>query len=242
MFRQLLSPSILIAFFITALLTGCTAARMQLPSDISAGASEMPVEGRKAFSFDESFSFGTYNILEVKRGWKETTAWGIFGFDSSHARQTYEFKIRSYDHQLMANCATDVDWKSMQSDNFLDTGGTMNWELSSALVFACTFTEEKSGNTWKLIMNQNTQNMVMDGVFTDNKLAILVKGTQKLSGSSLPLLDPTGYYFRKDEKSIGAVEVINNGAVWIDSSQPKAVQAALAGASGALMLYQDLKD
>lgn len=241
MFRQLLSPLTLTIIFAATVLGGCTAARMELPSNMPTSALEMPVEGRKAFSFNESFSFGSYDIFDVRRGWKTTTAWGIFGFDSSHAKQTYEFKMRNGGQQLIANCATDVNWKSIESANFLDTGGTMNFELRSDLVFACTFTEKKSGQIWKLIMNQDSQSIVMDGILTNKRLAISVEGTQKLSGSSMPLLDPTGYYFRKAGRVIGTAEVINSGAVRIDSRQPKAVQAALAGASAALLLYQDLK-
>jgi len=233
---------LLIPLTIAILISGCTTAHMALPSDMPAGITQMTVEGRKAFSFDESFSFGPYAIQDVQRGWRVKTAWGFLGFNSSHAKQTYEFEMKTGKKTWTANCATGVRWKDMNFGNFMDTGGTLNWELKSDLVFACTFARKKSGKTWKLAMNQGTEHIVMDGVLTDDKSSILVEGTQKLEGSSFPLLDPTGYYFRKNGKIVGAVEVINNGAVWIDATQSKEVQSALACASAALMLYKDLKE
>ena len=241
MFRQLFSPLTMTTLFVAALLVGCTAARMELPANMPASASEMPVEGRKAFKFNEPFSFGSYDIFDVQYGWKVTTAWGMFGFDSSQARQTFEFRMRSKDQEMIANCATGVNRQSIQSSNFLNTGGTMNFELHSSQVFAGGKILPIKKKIWILVMNQDTQSIVMDGILTNKSLGISVEGTQKLSGTSMPLLDPTGYYFRKAGKLIGSVEVINNGAVWIDSHQSKTVQTALAGASGALLLYQDLK-
>jgi hypothetical protein len=217
MLKKIVNPMSLSALLIAVSIGGCTAAHMELPANMPASASEMPVKGRKAFSFDESFSFGPYTVFDVQRGWRVTTAWGAFGFDSSKARETYEFKIRSGDRLVMANCATDVDWKSIEFGNFLNTGGVMNFELSSNLIFACTLTEKGSGQTWKLAMDQNMQSIVMNGVLANRNLAIAVEGTQKLSGSSMPLLDPAGYNFRKAGKVIGSVEVINSGTVWIDT-------------------------
>jgi hypothetical protein len=241
MLKQFLSPLGLTAFFVATMMGGCTTARMESPANMPATVSEMPVKGRMALKFDESFSFGSYDVFDVQRGWRVTTAWGAFGFDSSKARQTYEFKIKSRNQLLSAHCATDVKWRSMEFSNFLNSGGSMNFELNSDLVFACTFTEKKSGQMWRLVMNQDTQNIVMNGALTGRNFFVSVEGTQKLSGSSMPLLDPTGYYFRKAGKPIGSVEVINSGTVQIDSHQPNSVQSALAAASAALLLYQDLK-
>ncbi|MBU4603850.1 MAG: hypothetical protein KKH66_02990, partial [Proteobacteria bacterium] len=78
------------------------------------------------------------------------------------------------------------------------------------------------------------------GVLEGPKLTIQVQGTDKLEGTTIPLSEPTGYVFSVAGQlsgTVGAVQVINDGLLWLPDSPQ---QEAMAAASAALLLYQDI--
>ena len=55
-------------------------------------------------------------------------------------------------------------------------------------------------------------------------------------------LDVYGYEFLLNGKSIGAVQTVNNGRVWIDSSQSDDVKLALASVATGVLLRHNPKE
>ncbi|HOW97300.1 MAG TPA: hypothetical protein P5567_12525 [Kiritimatiellia bacterium] len=225
-----------------AFLAGCTMARMAVPPDLPASASAMPVEGRKTFSFDESFHFGGYRVESVRRGWTHSTAWRFLGFESGKAKQKYEFALKAAGGtSWKAHCATGVRWKEMEFENFLDSKGTLTWPLHSDTGFACTFEGGEGAPSWKLAMEQGADDLVLNGVLTDGTAVIRVEGIRKLKGTPIPLGEPSGFLFLGPDGLVGAVEVINNGTVWIAGDVSPELQSAVACTSASLLLYRALK-
>ena len=224
-------------------LVACTTARMARPPEFSASAVEMPVSGRQGFGFSESFRFGPYLVSDVNRGWRVTTSWGILGYGSSKSEQPFEFKLRAHDNAVrQAHCANGVRWKEMELNNFMDTGGDLEWELSSHALFTCEFSPPDMKKSWKMVMKQETENLVMDGVLGDGANRIFVKGTRELEGGAWPLTEATGYLFYLDQDLVGGVDVLNQGAVWMKKDLSADMRGAVAAAASALLLYRDLKD
>ncbi len=214
-----------------------------LPPELSASAVEMPVTGRQGFGLSESFSFGPYKVTDVHRGWRVTTAWGILGYGSSKSEQPFEFKIHAHaDAPWQAHCATGVRWTEMEFNNFMDTGGDLEWGLSSHALFTGEFSGPDKEKSWKMVMKQETQDRVVDGLLSDGALRISLKGTRKLAGTTLPLTEATGYLFFGDHGLVGAVDVLNQGSVWIAKDLPDPMRTALAAAVSALLLYRDLRE
>jgi len=223
-------------------LAACTTARMACPPELSAAAVEMPVTGRQGFGLSDLF-FGPYIVSDVHRGWRVTTAWGILGYGSSKSEQPFEFKLRVHGNAVwQAHCAAGVRWKEMEFNNFMDTGGVLEWELSSHALFTCEFSPPDKEKPWKMVMKQETQDLVMDGVLGDGVIRISVKGTRELAGGKWPLTEATGYLFYRDRDLLGAVDVLNQGAVWIKKELPDHTRRALAAAAAALLLNGDLRD
>jgi len=224
-------------------LVACTTARMARPPEFSASAVEMPVTGRQGFSLSESFRFGPYHVSDVHRGWRVTTSWGILGYGSSKSEQPFEFKLRAHDGAIWrAHCASGVRWKEMEFNNFMDTGGVLEWELSSHALFTCEFSLPDGKRPWRMVMKQETQDLVMDGLLGDGATRIFVKGTRELEGGAWPLTEATGYLFHRDQDLVGAVDVLNQGAVWMKKDLSADMRGAVAAAASALLLYRDLKD
>jgi hypothetical protein len=218
---------------------GCRTARFDVPSDLASQAPEWTVEGRQRFSFKEAISFGPFRTTDVDRSWTETTSWGAGWFSSSKAKQTYEFLLQETGGPVWeAQCATGVSRQDMRFDEVL--GGELEVELQANVYFACSFCQKGEKNVWRLAMSQPTSEMVLNGVLTDRKTRIQVQGSQKLQGSPIPIPDPSGYTFVLDGTLVGAVEVINKGAVWLRPTVDPEIRSVLATASTALLLYKNI--
>lgn len=203
----------------------------------------MPVTGRQGFGLSESFRFGPYHVSDVHRGWRVTTSWGILGYGSSKSEQPFEFRLSAHDVAIrQAHCATGVRWKEVKLNNFMDTGGALEWELSSHALFTCEFSLPDKKESWKIVMKQETRNLVMDGLLAHGATRIFVKETRELEGGAWPLTEATGYRFYRNQDLVGAVDVLNQGAVWMKKDLSSDMRGAVAAAASALLRYRDLKD
>ncbi|OQA24921.1 MAG: hypothetical protein BWY59_01978 [Verrucomicrobia bacterium ADurb.Bin345] len=224
-----------------ACLCGCTVARMAVDPSLAGGAQELPVQGRQGFVWNKPLEFGGFKVTDIDRGWLKRMKWDVFGLTGEKARQSYEFKIASGNGPAwQAKCATGINRKDLELDNFLNTGGSLKVELESDVLFACTFTAPRG--EWKLIMSQGTRQVVLNGILTDGSKQLLVEGTRELAGGAWPMMEPTGYHFLLNGRFVGAVEVLNAGAVWLDGSLDENTRMAVASASSALLLYREIHE
>ncbi|NCC50749.1 MAG: hypothetical protein EOM20_05975 [Spartobacteria bacterium] len=232
-----ISMGFLVGLTVVSILAGgCTTASMQVPSALQ-GVPVLAVTGRSAFRFNESFQFGPYAVTDVKRGWTSGSSWGLMGFRSTHKNQQYEFSLVAADAEWKAQCATRVSRKDLEQNLW---GGELTAQLDLDSAFICTLHSESTGATWKMLMSRKTGQAVMDGTLSDGVSSITVSGTRSLKGSSIELSTATGYTFEINGSVVAAVQVINNGAIWLVPSIPRETQDLLAAAATALILYDDI--
>jgi hypothetical protein len=65
-----------------------------------------------------------------------------------------------------------------------------------------------------------------------------IRSVHKFAGSSLPSGEPIGYEISRDGRTIGMVETINRGRVWLDPSLSEEEQGRLAAVATAVLLYE----
>ena len=221
-------------------LSGCQPAHMALPQDLQGESSELAVEGRFALIIKKSFQIGPYNVNNVHRGWTKGGGFSIAGYRSSEAKQEYEFSINEPDRTKWAvQCATVADWSQLEMEGFL--GGKLTAELTSKQQLVCTMTKNGGKKPSKLVMTQSADDTALNGVMTDGATQIDLSATHKLAETSFQVGEPTGYVFHIKGSPVGAVEVINQGTVWLNNSVTPEIRSALVVTSAVLLLYQDVK-
>jgi hypothetical protein len=237
----------LLLLFAGLSLGGCQVAHMALPQDLPGDSSELTVEGRHLLIFRDSIRFGPYRVTDIHRGWTKGKGFSIsFGtteYDSSEAKQKYEFSVSESDRATWdVRCATTADWSQLETDGFL--GGRFGIEFSSNKQLVCALKPEGGGRLSKLVMAQSASanQTALAGVMTDGAGRIDISATHRLDTTPLQVSMPTGYHFHVGGRPVGAVEVINKGTVWLDTSRTPATRSALAAASAVLLLYQDVKE
>ena len=241
---RLYHPVLALVVFSSLFIAACHPARMALPSEIDQSFDEWPVSERNYF-LDESFAFGPYSVAEVHRSWTTKISWGA-GMDQwmitdSHATQKYEFQISQHGSvEQGAKCATDVAWNQLDLENVLGKKSTFTWGLASDTSLVCSLMF-KGLPSWSLIAQQRTDDRSLSGIMTNREAEILVNATRELSGDSWPLTEAAGYLFTLSGRLIGAVEVINDGRIWVRKSESKEIQQAVASGAAALLLYREIR-
>jgi len=233
-----LAPFVLLAC-LALMLFACKEARMAVPTELTVATQAMKVEQTRIIGWDSPFDFGPYKVSDVHRGWTSATAWGFIVYESYRAEQSYEYKIANKGGKpWQCNCANNVNQQVLEG---MVGGGTLTWELGAGQSLACSL-KAPDGKLWKLALaGGGHSRAIMRGVLVGPKLSIQVKGTDQLEGSGIPLSETTGYVFSVQGNDasgpIGAVQVINNGILWLPVSPD---QDAMAAASAALLLYQNI--
>ena len=237
MTRRCLAFCLILLFAVSA--TACREAQMAAPVELATAIQPWKVEQTRVTGWDAPFNFGPYTVKDIKRGWTKSTAWGFIAYESYRANQSYEYRLATGQGKKAwrCNCAANVNQQVLES---MVGGGKLTWEMGAGQSLACSLRSPK-GILWRLVLAAGgASNAPMQGVLEGPKLTMQVRGTDQLEGSTIPLSEPTGYVFSiigPVSGTAGAVQVINNGLLWLPDSPQQGVMAA---ASAALLLYQDI--
>jgi hypothetical protein len=90
---------------------------------------------------------------------------------------------------------------------------------------------------WRMLIEESNDRP-MNGTLTTDDRAIHVVGTNRIAGGIVPVAGASGYEFRDGTTTVAAVEVINDGRVWIQTPRDEAL---LAAAAAGLLLLEDLR-
>ncbi len=220
-------------------LAACQPARMAVSPQLGQRTEALQVHGRQDFSLSERFSFGNYTVTSVDRGWTRQTSMKFLGLEYFRASQDIEFVVTHPNgEQWQGICAVGVDQHTWQAF-FPRSGSQFSIEYAGSESYVCGFHPPK-GRPWYLAMSRERPAHLMRGLLHDQRNSVSIAGTSELAETMLPLADPSGYRFFQGKQEIAAVDVINEGCVYLPRND-SSWHAPLAMASTALLLYNDLR-
>jgi hypothetical protein len=232
------SPLRCLAFLLLMPLAGCQSARMAVPADLEARADAYPCSGRGGFSLSEKFSFGPYEVFQVKRGWTRRTTWTLALYENAKARQQYEFSLQTPSGRIwQGQAATGVRRENLKSSI---AGGELTWGLEKNMEYLARLGLPDQPTAWTLTLAEKTADDVPRGVLTDGTRTYQIAGSRNLAGSSIPLMETAGFLLRDGNRLVAAVDLINAGSVFLDRHLPAETRDPLAAAAAALLLYRDI--
>lgn len=220
------------------LLSGCQSARMAIPAELESRSDVYPCIGRGGFTLSETFSFGPYQVVDVRRGWTRRVAWRILPYERTSARQQYEFTLLTPSGETWQGRAA----VGVRRENLKDTlaGGELTWGLERDVSVAVRFGLAGATHAWTLLLAEQTQDAVLNGILTNGQVSYRIDGTRNLAGTSIPLMENSGYFILDGARRIAAVDVVNAGSVLFARDLPPAQRPPLAAAAAALLLYRDI--
>lgn len=229
-----------VALAAVLVLPSCKVANMAMEPAFEQQAQELPVEGRKAFQPNGSFTIGGYTVANVNRGWKNAGGFSVLGYENIKMSQRYEFSLQSPSgSQWFAFGASRLQEKNLRSGKGITLAVGQNLEY-----FVTHFTSPESG-PWRLLTVDPGQYLLrkkFEGELSNGIELYKVVPVYKLEDSKLPSSDIAGYEFRKGEQRMAAVQVINNGKVWLAPDLSDDSRMVLLSAAASLLLYDKLHD
>lgn len=233
--------SMLRLFLALALVTPAFAklkeAAMRLPDNL-AGVERLPVQGRQGWKLLERLEFGGFAVHGVQRSLSKGGDLGLsvpgLAYEGSKRRQTFLFKLSGADSS---------PWRGAAATNLrrraLDVGFDIELRNKSGFM-ALLSPDARPDDIWTLDLTEKGERPLA-GTLSRNDEVIDVRGTNRLSGTFLPLGETSGYVFESRGKPVAAVEVINDGAVWLSTELDPAQRAPVTAAISALLLFEELR-
>jgi hypothetical protein len=207
---------------------------MPVPDGLSA-AEAMPVAGRQGLRIQQRFQFGPYQAHQVERSWTRGRDHGSSArVRQFERRQDYSFRVaRDGEDLWFTSCRVSLDVLR------LDVGGAQISPTDES-VLACTLRSLAGREEWEMEASGRWERPLVGSIRRGAERMELV-GTDRLqhwvaTGST------TGYEIRSGSRVVGAVEVINRGAVWLAPDLADDRRDLLAAVGSALLLLEDLRE
>lgn len=226
-------PSALLGVAAALLLAGCRTAHIPLP-DTLAATQRLSVEGRQGSRIKEHLRFGPYEAYSIDRSWVKGRDLQILAYEGNRRKQQYTFVLRE---------GTTEHW-SVSCEAFLraQTIHTeiIEVELTNRTDVACRFrSPDDPVGDWRLDLTEDGD-QPLEGRLSQGDAVLDVRGTRALE-KGLRAETTTGYHLLQAGRAVAAVEVINDGAVWLPDEAPPGLRHVLSATAAALLLLEDLR-
>lgn len=213
-------------------------AAMRLPDDLGE-AERLAVSGRQGWKLTERLKFGSVTVHDVTRSLTKGSdlkfgADKLAFYEGSKRRQTFGFLVS--DNGILT-------WRGAAATNLhrraVERG--IEIELRNKSGFSATLTSATHPETvWTLELTESSERP-LKGTLKRGDRVIDVEGTNRLAGTRLPLGETTGYTFRDGGTTQAAVQVINDGAVWVADNLAEDQRGPVLTAISALLLFEELR-
>lgn len=225
----------------------CSTPQMLLDDQLASQSVMMPVKGRQGWMLNQEVSFGPYTTDKVSRGWTRSYNIDLFLLGLESAREKYSFNIMDGQEAFTALCAHQVKGVDIPVDRFINANTSkdlFSFTLQTKDVFTATIIDNANVKPWYLLIANRDdfrKNGKYVGVLTNHEsVPITIEPVRKLQDQKTVGMDVVGFEFKEGDQVIGAVEVLNQGKVWVSNALDHKKKLLLATASTALLLQNDL--
>ena len=177
-------------------------------------------------------AFGEFSTTDFDRSWTSSESTTIGHREDTYADQKYRFTFGA------GGVLTDrVHCQTVYAEHAADFGRLRLDDGRHGL--GCSLTTADGRPRGELLMTEQDRHRLAGTMIRDDIRVELVP-SRRFEGGRVETFAPIGYDLRVDGHTVGAVQTINGGAVWIDRSAPPALRDAAAVAAATLLLYEEL--
>lgn len=228
----LLRAAVRAALPLAAALVGCSTARLPVPETL--GTSPLPVERPTVRTPETGLAFGAYAAVDVERSWTRGRGARSPRARAGAARQSFAFTLTGDVAPWRVACETTAHDVTLRR--------TLDVELTAGASLECTMhpdgADDADSLPWRLVL-RSRGDRPLQGTLAHRSDTFEIDGTEQTT-RGLPLDETAGYVFRRGDHPVGAVETINDGAVWLHDALAPSDRTALAATAAALLLLDEL--
>lgn len=208
-------------------------AAMRLPPEL-AQVERLPVAGRQGWKRIEQVSFGANRVSNVDRSLTKGSSLQILFYEGAKARQTFGFSVDGAGFEPWQGEAESTVRRRVLELN-------VDIELRNRSGFAARLAPAaRPDDAWTLKLLE-TRDRPLAGTLKRNDSVVNVTGTNRLENTIFRLGETAGYIFEIAGKPVAAVEVINDGAVWLAPDLAADLRAPVTAAISSLLLFEELR-
>ncbi len=200
----------------------------------------MQVEGHQGWQVRQIIAFGDYRTGPVKRGWTKGYDYPFtIRFTAAKEKLAFE-SVDSSGRRAEFFCIGRLSEQDLHRfREYFDVN------LRTKDVFSCTVAVDgaHAHDLFVEDLNQNRTSGNVCGSVRGSGIDISIRPVWHLaSGKKSWDTRPIGFEFVDGDLVVGAVEIINEGRVWLQTSLDQQTRLVLAGLASALLLRSDLAD
>jgi hypothetical protein len=205
---------------------------MVAPHDVAQGSQVLEVSDRSAMTgalANESFKLGKFEVADVDRDWNKKNGFSVAGYSNDTTTTGYSYNLKGGGEPWAGSCASSANKKGVKV-----FGGEAAWG-SSSITCEC-----KSGaGTASVVLKTSSPDSTtkMSGELSAGGEKYKVSAVSETDKSNLTG-SPAGFRYDAEGGSVGAVEILRPGRVWLNERLPEAERGPVACLSAGLMLYQ----
>ena len=230
----------IISALFLVVLVGCKTPQMYVAPTLKNESETLSVKGRLGFHIGRRLSFGEYTTSKVKQGW-------VKGYDIPFFVRFQGMKEKLSFQQFNASgqMAEVYSVGKFRSTEMPFIRADFNIILKEKNHFTGTVILNGGQDVWEfLLYNPDGESLkgAKAGFIKNNYEEIEVEGVTQLENGNNFSSKFWGYEFIHHEEAIGAVEIVNNGKVWIKNDLPADLKLVLASLSSSLLLRTSLEE
>jgi hypothetical protein len=221
--------SLLILFLAAFILTGCQTSQMVVPPALATAAEPMEVTGANPRFWNRPIAFGPWATAQVREGSVWQISSDLLPARARFSSRPYRLELQGPDGLVQVECMT-------RQFRLARDGWSFDPTLGNLPILSCGFHRLEDGQEWSMSVRQ--QAIDLQGTAQSGTgIEWTIRSLHRLDGVSIRNAEPVGYEILEGDRTLAAVETVNRGRVWIDSTLPPATREQLASIASALLLF-----
>lgn len=210
----------------SAALTACTTAHMNVDAGLEARSDVYDLKGFNYRWLNDDIQMGPYQVTKVREGWQ--FSWGLEIDDAELMTAVRPVRFQVVDKELGAvqvECrqrSIEAGWRGV----VVDVSDIAHPRMRCGL--------QMPDRRHQLVLSMKGQRFAgeIHGTVFD------IKSEHRLAGAAFDNMAPVGFVVNQGSRQAAAIELINDGRVWIQRDLPPETRMLLAAVSAALMFFQ----
>ncbi len=224
--------------FLISVFLSCSSVVMKIGDKLKENSVALNVKGKQGWQINRILRFGEFKTSKVKGGWKTGSS---LHFIMDFEEQEQKYRFNQYD--TLGNKTKVYCVGALKADHFDVFNGIFTIPVDVKDVFSANIIADSNKTIWKLILfnpNQIAFTEDVKGALKFENTQYKIKPVRELEEGSLgPRI--IGFDFRLGDEIVAAVQILDDGIVWLSNKLNPEQRLILASACSALMLRDDLE-
>ncbi len=221
--------------------SACRMAAMPVPLALQGNSDAWQVKEDKSFFRTKAIHLGQFDTQKIDRSWIHGSGHSVNvgwfgGYSTKERHESYEFIFgENKNPEMKVKCVS----RFMEDVQRVTTFWGDKYSVDSNVMLGCMIKMEGTA-VGELRIAGLPDSQLRGGISVDG-FQFAIESVHKIEGSSIPIVEPTGYTIALDGEVIAAVQHINTPVVHMSKEMGPRLHKAIALTASMLILFRPLE-